>query len=101
MLCGSPVVMTDTPGGRVPVTETGMGKIVPRGDSEAIGRAVLDILAEPDKYKKPREAILRIFNFEETINRYERHFLAAAAKSRVKLPDWVGEASPNVTSDGR
>ncbi len=26
MLCGTPVMMTDTPGGRVPVTETGMGK---------------------------------------------------------------------------
>ena len=35
MLCGTPVVMTDTPGGRVPVTETGMGRIVPRGDAPA------------------------------------------------------------------
>ncbi|MBN1966103.1 MAG: glycosyltransferase family 4 protein, partial [Anaerolineae bacterium] len=29
MLCGAPVVMTDIRGGRVPVRETGMGKLVP------------------------------------------------------------------------
>ncbi|MEP7285550.1 MAG: glycosyltransferase family 4 protein [Chloroflexota bacterium] len=94
MLCGTPVIMTDTPGGRVPVTETGMGKIVPMGDSDAIGQAVLDVLADPEKYRKPRDLILRTFNFEETINRYEQHFQRAATHSRVKLPDWIGEIKP-------
>lgn len=88
MLCGTPVIMTDTPGGRVPITETGMGKIVPCGDWRAVGQAVLDILEAPDQYIKPREEIARIFNFEETINRYERHFWRAAESSRVKLADW-------------
>ncbi len=99
MLCGAPVVMTDTPGGRVPVTETGMGIIVPRGDSQAIGRAVLDILAEPKNYQKPRELILRTFNFEETINRYERQFRRAAAHSRVKLADFVAKTNPKRSGD--
>jgi glycosyltransferase involved in cell wall biosynthesis len=99
MLCGAPVVMTDTPGGRVPVTETGMGIIVPRGNSQAIGQAVLDILAEPEKYRKPKDFILRTFNFEETINRYERQFLRAATHSRVKLTDWIGETNPNRSSE--
>jgi len=80
MLCGTPVVMTDTPGGRVPVRETGMGKIVPRGDSKAMGEAVTAILADLDAYRKPREAIEAIFNFDETINRYERHFRDAAGE---------------------
>jgi glycosyltransferase involved in cell wall biosynthesis len=101
MLCGTPVVMTDTPGGRVPVTETGMGLIVPRGDSQAIGRAVLDILADPAAYRKPHEMILRTFNFDETINRYERQFQHAAAQSRVKLADWIGEIKPNHSRDVR
>ena len=57
MLCGTPVVMTDTPGGRVPVTVTGMGQIVPRGDWEAIGRAVVDIVGQPGRYCKPRDEI--------------------------------------------
>ncbi|MBX3063754.1 MAG: glycosyltransferase family 4 protein [Anaerolineae bacterium] len=88
MLCGTPVVMTDTPGGRVPVRETGMGLIVPRGDHRAIGEAVIEIMQNREKYVKPREHILNIFNFEETINRYEQTFLAAAENSRIKLPDW-------------
>src|SRR5260221_5366733 len=99
MLCGAPVVMTDTPGGRVPVTETGMGIIVPRGDSQAIGRAVLDILAEPKKYQKPRGLILRTFNFEETINRYERQIRLAASHSRVKLADFVAKTNPKRSGD--
>ncbi len=86
MLCGTPVVMTDTPGGRVPVTVTSMGKIVPRGDWREIGCAVLEILADPDAFRKPREVIEAAFNFEETINRYERHFRDAAKHSRIKLP---------------
>ncbi|HRE46436.1 MAG TPA: glycosyltransferase family 4 protein [Aggregatilineales bacterium] len=77
MLCGAPVVMTDTPGGRVPVTVTGMGKIVPRGDHQTMGRAVIDIVANRAAYVKPRHEIERIFNFEETIATYERHFREA------------------------
>src|SRR5258708_8604323 len=101
MLCGTPVVMTHTPGGPVPVTETGMGQIVPRGDSRAIGQAVLDILADPARYRKPHELILRTFNFDETINRYERQFQRAATHSRVKLADWNGKVSPNHSGDIR
>lgn len=82
MLCGTPVVMTDTPGGRVPVTETQMGQIVPRGDWEAMGRAVIEILQEPARYIKSRETIMQTFDFEETVSRYEKHMRAAAEQSR-------------------
>jgi glycosyltransferase involved in cell wall biosynthesis len=77
MLSGTPVVMTDTPGGRVPVTVTGMGKIVPRGDWKAIGNAVLDILAAPEKYRKTRAEIDSIFNLDKTIDCYESQFRRA------------------------
>jgi glycosyltransferase involved in cell wall biosynthesis len=80
MLCGTPVMMTDTPGGRVPVTETGMGRLVPRGDWEAMGAALVEILQDPDKYIKPRAEIESAFNLAETVDRYERHFRAAARK---------------------
>jgi glycosyltransferase involved in cell wall biosynthesis len=82
MLCGTPVVMTDTPGGRVPVTETGMGQIVPRGDWEAIGAAVVDIVQNPSGYIKPRDHIEGCFNLEETVSRYEKHFRRAAQMNR-------------------
>lgn len=77
MLSGTPVVMTDTPGGRVPVTVTGMGKIVPRGDWRAIGNAVLDVLAAPETYRKPRAEIDSIFNLDKTIDCYEAQFRRA------------------------
>ncbi|MCD4686805.1 MAG: glycosyltransferase family 4 protein [Anaerolineae bacterium] len=80
MLCGTPVVMTDTPGGRVPVTETGMGKIVPRGDWEAMGTAVIDIVNHPAQYRKSQAEIMATFNIEETVDRYLKHFRRAAGK---------------------
>jgi len=83
MLCGTPVVMTDTPGGRVPVTVTQMGQIVPRGDWQAMGEAVVEILQNPQQFIKPREVIEAAFNFEETVGRYEKHLRRAAT-----IPGW-------------
>lgn len=74
MLCGTPMVMTDIAGGRVPVQVTGMGKLAKQGDADSIGQAVLDILDDPEKYHKSREHIESIFSFEETVNRYEEAF---------------------------
>lgn len=78
MLCGTPMVMTDTPGGRVPVTETQMGKLVPRGDWHAIGNAVNEILTHPEVYQRSYADIDKIFNFQETVRRYEKHLTQAA-----------------------
>lgn len=78
MLCGTPVVMTDTPGGRVPVTVSGMGRIVPRGDWRAIGMAVIDVLARRSEIVKPRAEVERLFNLGETVDRYEKHLRRAA-----------------------
>jgi glycosyltransferase involved in cell wall biosynthesis len=83
MLCGTPVVMTDTPGGRVPVTVTGMGALAPRGDWEAIGAAVVDILQQPERYARPRADVERAFSLDETVRRYEKHLRRAA-----RIPGW-------------
>ena len=74
MLCGTPVVMTDTPGGRVSVTVTGMGKLARPGDWQSIGETVVEVLENPDPYVKSREFIAGCFSFEETVNRYEAIF---------------------------
>ncbi len=74
MLCGTPVVATDIPGARVPVRETGMGKLARKGDWESIGAALLDVLRNPDRYRKPREFIEHVFSFQETVDRYEKQF---------------------------
>lgn len=80
MLCGTPMVMTDIPGGRVPVTVTGMGKLAEQGNADSIGQAVVDILDDPNAYYKPREAIEQCFNFQETVDTYEELFLKYARK---------------------
>ena len=74
MLCGMPVVMTDTPGGRVPVMVTGMGKLARPGDWRSIGETVVEVLENPDPYVKSREFIASCFSFEETVDCYEAIF---------------------------
>ena len=74
MLCGTPVVMTDIAGGRVPVQTTGMGKLAKAGDYKSIGEATLAVLDARERYVKPRSEIESAFSFDETIARYERLF---------------------------
>ncbi len=80
MLCGTPVVMTDIPGGRVAVTITGMGKLAKPGDATSIGETILDVLDEPEQFKKPRETIAKFFSFAETVERYESLFYKYARR---------------------
>jgi glycosyltransferase involved in cell wall biosynthesis len=77
MLSGTPVVMTNTPGGRVPVQMTGMGRIAQMGDWRSIGQAILDVLDNREQFVRPRQAIESVFSFQETVDRYEQFFYAA------------------------
>ena len=81
MLSGTPVVMTNTPGGRVPVQMTGMGKLATMGDWRSIGEALVDVLDHPDQFRKPRSFIEQVFSFKETVDTYEQFFYAYAAQS--------------------
>jgi len=74
MLCGAPVVMTDTPGGRVPVQVTGMGKLTKPGDAQAIGDTIVEVLDHHGQYVKSRAEIEEQFSFKETVDRYEALF---------------------------
>jgi glycosyltransferase involved in cell wall biosynthesis len=74
MLSGTPVVMTDIPGGRVPVTVTGMGRLAKAGDPVSIGEQIVEVLRHPERYRRPRGEIEAIFSFQETVDRYEQHF---------------------------
>ncbi len=82
MLCGTPVVMTDTPGGRVPVQATGMGKLARPGDFESIGQAILEVLAQRERLVRPRHEIEAVFSFKETVDQYEQVFRDAARRAR-------------------
>ena len=74
MLSGTPVMMTNTPGGRVPVQVTGMGKLAEPGDHVSMGNAIVEILNNPDQYRRSREEIEACFSFEETVDGYEQSF---------------------------
>ena len=80
MLCGTPVVMTDTVGGRVPVRVTGMGRLARMGDWRSVGENILAVLEAPARYIKPYEEIRSLFSFDETVARYEGHFKEVALR---------------------
>ena len=74
MKCGTPVVMTDIYGGRVPVQVTGMGKLAKSGDWESIGAATLEVLENRAEFIKPKEFIANCFSYERTVDRFEAVF---------------------------
>lgn len=74
MLCGAPVVMTDIPGGRVPVQKTGMGRLAQPGDWRSIGETILEVLDNRKDYIKPQREIAETFSLDDTLDSYEATF---------------------------
>jgi len=73
-MCGTPVVATNLPGVRVPVTMTGMGEIVPVADAEGLAGGVIKVLKDRLAYVKPRSEIMRMFELARTVDAYEKLF---------------------------
>lgn len=73
-MCGTPVVATNLPGVRQPVTMTGMGEIVPVADALGLAHGILKVLHAPEQYIKPRAEIMRLFELARTVAEYERLF---------------------------
>ena len=58
MTCGTPVIASDLPGVRIPVSESGMGKIVPPGNAQQLAEAIIAILDNPQDYQgRPAEIV--------------------------------------------
>ena len=74
MLCGTPVVSTDIPGARVTVHLTGMGRLARPGNWRSIGENILAVLAEPERYQKPREMVEKYYSVTQSITQYEHLF---------------------------
>ena len=72
LLSGTPVVVTDIPGARVVIRETGYGRIVRTGDPAALAAAIVEVLRKPDRYRPCRRAVREVFDTQNTITRYER-----------------------------
>jgi glycosyltransferase involved in cell wall biosynthesis len=74
MLSGTPVVASDLPGVRVPVRETGMGRVVPPGDVPALAAALVEVMRDRASYIRPREEVERCFSFARMADEYEALF---------------------------
>jgi glycosyltransferase involved in cell wall biosynthesis len=73
MLCGTPVVASDIPGVREPTGRTGMGMVVPPGDSGALAEALIRVLADPAAFRGRPEAI-QPYRSDQVAQDYERLF---------------------------
>ncbi len=74
MICGTPVVASNLPGVRQPITITGMGKIVPLRDSVSIAAAILEILDHPGSFSGDTRKIEEQFSPMKTAEKYEELF---------------------------
>ncbi|MBZ0111839.1 MAG: glycosyltransferase family 4 protein [Thermoanaerobaculia bacterium] len=74
MLCGTPVVATDVPGGRVPVKTTGMGCLALPGDAQDLAASIAKVLGDRPRFVRPRHEIESLFSLERSIDAYERLF---------------------------
>ena len=74
MLCGTPSIASALPGVRQPVQQTGMGLVVPIGDSAALAEAIVQVLADRPRFVRPREEIAARFSTERTATEYEALF---------------------------
>jgi len=78
MICGTPVIASDLPGVRQPVTMTGMGAIIPPGDAAALAHTLITILADPGRFRGDPQAVAAQFSPPAIAEQYEALFASLA-----------------------
>ncbi|MFC2037931.1 glycosyltransferase family 4 protein, partial [Chloroflexota bacterium] len=79
MLCGTPSIASNLPGVRQPPRMTGMGEVVPIGDSHALAESILRVIQHPEDVSRPRRFIEDRFSLDRTVTSYEALFEAMLA----------------------
>ncbi|OJF10720.1 glycosyltransferase family 4 protein [Couchioplanes caeruleus] len=75
MMCGLPVVGSDLPGGRVPIQQTGFGRLTRPRDVHAIATALVELRDFPADEKHRLAQLARdLYGAEGCIDRYESLF---------------------------
>jgi glycosyltransferase involved in cell wall biosynthesis len=82
MIDGIPSVASALPGVRQPVLTTGMGEIIPIGDSGALACALLAILADPGNYRRDPGEIARPYKPDSVAQEYEALFERLLAEKK-------------------
>lgn len=70
MLTGTPVVVTDLPGVRVPIQKTGMGEITRLTDSKDLADKIIRVIENHDAYIRSTKKIRAIFDPANSVDRY-------------------------------
>lgn len=71
-LIGVPVVATDVGGVSELVRRTGCGVVVDVADQDGFDAAVRSVLADPERFVAPREAVVRDHDVERVVDRWEQ-----------------------------
>lgn len=71
MTCGTPVVASNLPGVRQPILSSGMGKIVPVGDSRSLADAIIEILDNPRSFRQGSSLIVNRHSLQTVSAEYE------------------------------
>lgn len=74
MVCGTPVVASDLPGVRQPVSTTGMGLVVQPQDAGGLAKAVIQVLENPDRFRSDLSMVKRRFSPARIAEEYEQLF---------------------------
>jgi glycosyltransferase involved in cell wall biosynthesis len=74
MYCGTPVVASDLYGVRTIVHNTGMGLIAKAGSPEDFAAKIIEVLADRDKFVKPRENISDQYSTKRSAEAYLNAF---------------------------
>lgn len=82
MMNGVPSVASDLPGVRQPARMTGMGEVVPIGDSNALAAAIVKIFDHPEQYRGDPEAVKRQFDPHTNAAAYEDLYRELLAELR-------------------
>jgi glycosyltransferase involved in cell wall biosynthesis len=82
MMNNVPSVASSLPGVRRPVQMTGMGEVVPIGDSAALSQALISIFTDPAKYRRDPKEIARNYFPESVASEYEELFERLIAEKK-------------------
>ena len=79
MALGKPVVATDVGGNRELVHQGDNGFLVPFGDAEAVARATLSLIRDPEVAKvmgqRGRENVLSQFSLQKMVQQYQSLYI--------------------------
>jgi glycosyltransferase involved in cell wall biosynthesis len=87
MMNSKPVVASDLPGVRQPVRMSGMGRVTPVGNANALAGNMLEVLAHPELYRGDPVRLRSEFSPATCAQRHEALFEEIAAELKAALKD--------------